>query len=288
MSRASWLLRLAAWAARCLPSGIKQALYRTPLAPFIRRSLNRAAPQGLTVVEVAGGGLAGYRLLLNLQQEKYYWLGTHELDLQAVVKELAQPGMVAYDVGANIGFFTLLLARQVGAQGQVYAFEPLPANLERIRANLELNDNTNLVHIVEAAVVETERPLTFWIGLSPSTGRVEGSANRERPDLGQKIEVRGLSLDHFVYEQGHPPPHLVKMDIEGGEVLALPGMRRLLREARPLLLLELHGWRSLEVAWEVLTEAGYRLCRMTCGFPPVASWKDLNPHAYVVAFPPNK
>jgi hypothetical protein len=96
--------------------------------------------------------------------------------------------------------------------------------------------------------------------------------------------VAGLSLDDFVYRQGNPPPQVVKMDIEGGEVLALPGMARLLAEARPLLLMELHGPQAARTAWETLNAAGYRVCRMAPDYPPVASLEALDWKAYLVAF----
>ena len=75
------------------------------------------------------------------------------------------------------------------------------------------------------------------------------------------------------------------MDIEGGEVLALRGMARLLSEARPLLLIELHGPGSARSAWETLTAAGYRILRMQPGYPPVPSLEDLDWKAYIVAEP---
>ncbi len=75
------------------------------------------------------------------------------------------------------------------------------------------------------------------------------------------------------------------MDIEGGEVLALPGMRRVLGEARPLLLMELHGPESCHAAWETLTAAGYQICWMRPGTPPVPSLEALGWKAYIVAKP---
>ncbi len=134
------LLSFAAWTSRQLPMPVKRGLYHfRPLAGLLRRALNRAAPHGATQVVVAAGGLQGLSLSLDLQQEKDYWLGTYEPDLQAAIAELVKPGMRVYDVGANIGYISLLLARRVGETGHVYAFEALPANLERLRLNLELS-----------------------------------------------------------------------------------------------------------------------------------------------------
>jgi hypothetical protein len=73
------------------------------------------------------------------------------------------------------------------------------------------------------------------------------------------------------------------MDIEGGEVLAIPGMQRLLVEQRPLLLLELHGPEAARVAWDCLAAAGYRIYEMSPGYPLIPSLSDLNWKAYVIA-----
>lgn len=276
-------LSAAAWLARLLPQGCKQAIYRIgPLARGIRRALNRAAPHGITPVTIAAGDLAGYTLALDLQSEKDYWLGTYEPELQWAVRTLVQPGMVAYDVGANIGYVSLLLARRVGPQGWVYAFEALPDNLDRLRQNVAYNPLGERIVVVSGAVTEQRGTIRFLVHASGGMGKAEGSAGRPE-SYPTSISVDGFSLDEFVYAEGHPAPQVVKMDIEGGEVLALPGMRRLLRTARPLILLELHGPEATQKAWEVLSEAGYRLAFMRPGFPAILSPANLPWKAYVVA-----
>ena len=278
------LLALAAWTARWLPVPVKRGLYRfRPLAGLLRGALNRAAPQGFTPVVVAAGGLQGLKLSLDMQTEKDYWLGTYEPDLQAAVADLVKPDMLVYDVGANIGYISLLLARRVGAGGHVYAFEALPANLERLRLNLELSGLSERVTVVPAAVVEQKRPVRFLVGPSGGMGKAAGSAGRQDVVYSQSLEVDGLSLDEFVYAAGNPPPQVVKVDIEGGEVLALPGMRRLLSEAHPLMLLELHGPEAAHMAWDTLHAAGYRLCRMSPGYPQIPSPEALDWKTYLVA-----
>lgn len=291
MRPAAWVLKLAAWAARRLPAPVKRLLYRAgPLARLLRRGLNAAAPHGLTVVDVAAGALAGCRLELDLQAEKDYWLGTYEPELQAALAELVRPGMMAYDVGANIGYISLQLARRVGPDGRVFAFEALPANLERLRRNLALNGLENRVEVIAAAVVDAARPVRFLVGPSGGMGKAAGSAGREKISYNQTIDVPGLSLDDFAGlptpGPARPPlPDVIKMDIEGGEVLAMPGMRRLLHAARPVMLMELHGPESARAAWDALQAAGYAVCRMQPGYPRVASLDDLDWKAYLAAFP---
>jgi FkbM family methyltransferase len=224
------------------------------------------------------------QLNLDLHSEKDYWLGTYEVDLQDAVQGFVRTGWVAYDIGANIGYISLVLAKAVGESRQVIAFEALPANIERLRGNIRLNGYESRVKVIPGAVAEASGAVQFLIGPSGAMGKVAGSAGRA--DIHhESIEVSGIALDDFVYRDGNPVPQVIKMDIEGGEVLALRGMTRLLSEARPLIFLELHGPEAAGVAWEVLTGAGYKICRMQPGMPSVASLEDLDWKAYLVAVP---
>ena len=279
------LLNSAAFAAKILPNPIKQTIYKTgPLAVFIRRGLNHAAPTGLTQVKIAAGDLAGYTILLDMQVDKDYWLGTYEPELQAAVRELVQPGSVIYDVGANIGYVSLLLAKAAGETGKVYAFEPLPENVERWRKNIALNGVETRLSLFAGAVTQAGGPVRFLEHASGGMGKAAGSAGRQ-DQYPAEVSVPGISLDEFVYRQGNPPPQVIKMDIEGGEVLALPGMQRVLLEARPLMLMELHGPQSSRVAWENLTNAGYQICWMRHGYPEIPSLEAMGWKAYIVARP---
>lgn len=280
-----WFLTLAAWSARILPDWAKRSIYRIrPLARLVRSELNRAAPVGLSTVTVAAGELEGMQILLDMHTEKDYWLGTYEPELQAALRELIEPGRVVYDVGANIGYISLMLARRVGPDGKVFAFEALPENVTRLSDNLALNGMEARVAVVPCAVVDRAGAVSFMVGPSGGMGKAAGSAGRQDVQYNQAIRVDGLSLDEFVFQQGNPPPELIKIDIEGGEVLALPGMRRVLDEFHPLILMELHGPEAARTAWMVLQNAGYRICQMQPGFPTVLSLEGLNWKAYLAAF----
>jgi FkbM family methyltransferase len=280
-----FVLKFTAWTAKILPNSLKQVIYRAkPLAVFIRRELNRAAPTGLTQVKIAAGDLAGYSMLIDMQVEKDYWLGTYEPELQTALRELIKPGMVIYDVGANIGYVSLLLAKATGETGKVYAFEALPENVERWRRNVALNGMEARLSLFAGAVTQTSGLVRFLVHSSGGMGKAAGSAGR-RAKYQSEISVPGISLDEFVYGQGNPSPQVVKMDIEGGEVLALPGMRRVLEEARPLMLMELHGPESSRVVWERLNYAGYRIFWMRHGFPEIPSLEKMDWKAYIVAKP---
>ncbi|MCS6994478.1 MAG: FkbM family methyltransferase [Anaerolineales bacterium] len=270
--------------ARILPLPVKQVIYRfPPLARLIRGAMNAAVEPGLSEVEIAAGDLKGYKILLNLKAEKSRWLGTYEPELAQAARAFLKPGMTVYDVGANIGYVSLLLAHHTRPDGRVFAFEALPANAERIRRNVALNALEHRITLIEAAVAAQGGEIAFLVHSSAGMGKAVGSAGRHGERYQAEIRVRALSLDEFVYEQGNPPPDLVKMDIEGGEVLALPGMKRILNEHHPILFLELHGPESEQAAWHALTEAGYTLHQMSTGYPVITRPERLGWKAYLVA-----
>jgi len=279
----NFVLSTASLMARVLPNSVKKRIYRIdPLARLVRGSLNRAAPTGITEVTIAGGGAAGMKMRLDLHLEKDYWLGTYESDLQVAIEHLTKPSWNAFDVGANIGFVSLLLAQKLGEYGKIFAFEALPANLERLQTHVKINKLESRVCVIPTAVADTSKPVRFLIGPSGAMGKAEGSVGRAVAHQ-ESVEVPGICLDDFVYRDGNPPPQVIKMDIEGGEVLALNGMKRLLVEAHPLILLELHGPEAARISWEILTTAGYQICRMQPGYPPVSAFDELDWKAYLVA-----
>ena len=280
---ASILLEVAALAAKVLPARMRRGLYRLgPISRGIRGLLNAAGPHGLNEIEVAAGPLAGARLQLDLQTERDLWLGNYEPDLLRAVQDFAEPGTVVCDVGANLGYVSLAIARVIGPAGQVIAFEPLPANFSRLQVNLGLNPEGQRIRPVEAAVGSRSSRSLFLLHASGGMGKLDGSSGRQF-EYADSLEVQVVCLDDWVYLTGEAAPALVKIDIEGGEVQALEGMARLLREARPHVLIELHGPEAAGGSRQRLLAAQYRLHSMRSGYPEwqPGPWKD-----YVVGIPP--
>jgi FkbM family methyltransferase len=283
------ILSFAAFVARILPVSFRSSLYKNPsISKAIRQGLNQAAPEGLNETTIAAGNLAGTRMLLDLKAEKDYWLGTYEPQLQATIQELVLPGQIVYDIGANIGFMTLLFAQCVESTGHVYAFEALPANLQRLRDNIALNSVDDRVTIISAAVNDRSNSTKFYIGPSPGTGKLVKSAGRSTITYRESIEVEGISIDDFIYQSGNPAPDILKIDIEGGEVLALPGMSRMLHEKRPVVMIELHGQEAARVGWDLLKKENYRICHMAADFPPILVLQEIDWKSYWVAFPDDR
>jgi FkbM family methyltransferase len=205
--------------------------------------VNRLAPKGLTWVEVRSGPAQGIELLIDARKEKFLWTGLHEPAVQRALTELLQPGMNFWDVGAHVGFFTVLGAQQVGEQGHVHAFEPVDENRRRLEAALDRNGCTNVsVH-----------PLA----LSATTGEAvihahESSAMWSLAGDGEGVAVHTETLDSLEL----PAPDVIKLDAEGIEVEVLRGGRQLLSEHRPQLVVEFTTAELVDEARALLP--GYR------------------------------
>lgn len=171
-------------------------------------------------------------------------VSTVEPEVEKAFLDRLKPGDVVYDVGANIGWFSLLAARRVGPRGAVIAFEPSLANAFYVRRNAATNGFGN-VTAVPAAVASEDG----WARFSESSS-LEGHLSS---DGGAVVPV--LSLDAWQEAGGHRPPDLLKIDVEGAEAAVLRGMEALLRKVKPVLIIELHGTGD-EVA-AVLAEMEY-------------------------------
>ncbi len=274
------LLTLAKNVAGCLPQPVRRVFYRLgPFTRLLRSSLNKAAPVGIQQVQIAAGLLRGHSL--DMQSEKDYWLGTYEPELQDAIRQWVAPAVLE----AGAAWATPATGTRGRPSGQVYCFEPLPGNIERLSQNLDLNRDVCRFQVMPMAVAGESGQAQFQVHASDDMGKLVGSAGRPET-YQQSITVETVSLDDIAYKRHTPPPQVVKMDIEGGEVLALPGMERLLHEAKPVFLLELHGPESVRAAWQVLTQAGYSIHHLSKGYPQVADPDELNWKAYLLGRPP--
>jgi FkbM family methyltransferase len=163
-------------------------------------------------------------MLLYLQGEKFM------ADL-ALISPHLRPGMVAFDVGANIGYLAMYLRHRIGPSGQLFCFEPEPENYAELESNLRRNHLDNC-HAIAAAVGAQEGTVSFAQGLN---GHVT-------PDGTPGLSVPVITLDRFVEQRRLPRVDFVKIDVEGFEVDVLNGMKALLsRPDKPLLYIEVHG-----------------------------------------------
>jgi FkbM family methyltransferase len=195
---------------------------------------------------------------------------------EALVRHLG-PGDVVYDIGANLGFFSLVAARLVGPEGRVLAFEPAPENAEAIRRNAELN-LISQVMVIPRAVSSRAGTARLQIVDDQSWSRLEEFGRH--PDTERVLEVETVTIDELVGSGELPPPALVKIDVEGAEVAVLEGMRTTIEAHRPVIVCELHDTNA-EVA-AALAGHDYRVVNLE---GPTAIDGDLDVH-HALALPP--
>ncbi len=205
------------------------------------------------------------------QSDSRFLLGTFEPAMQKTLASCLQPGMVFFDVGANVGFLSILAARLVGGAGQVHCFEPLPANAEQIRHNADLNQFPNVV-VHQVALAQTDSTATFRVSERPTFGALSDSPMTVDKQIGT-IDVAVRSLDSM-FEQGQlSGPNLIKVDVEGSEIDFLAGAEAVIRRFRPVMAIELHGTNQGVASW--LQRLGYYIDIVGGGPIEQAPWAAL-------------
>ena len=179
------------------------------------------------------------------------WLGSYEYNKQAAFAASIRPGNVVYDIGAHVGFYSLLASVLVGPDGQVFSFEPFPENLGFLRKHLEMNSVTNCV-VCDVAIGRSEGQAGFSPGPASTMGHLT-------QDPGAALSVQTDSLDAFVFSRMMPPPNVIKCDIEGGEYDALLGALTLLARYHPTIFLATHGPKVHARCCELLQQFAYQL-----------------------------
>jgi FkbM family methyltransferase len=150
-----------------------------------------------------------------------------------------------------------------------------------LRKNLDLNNATN-VRLFPNAVADKSGSTTFLVHESGGMGKIKAAPGQTQ-GFEREISVQTIALDDFAV--ANPFPQLIKIDIEGGEVLALRGMGRLLRERRPILFLELHGAEATAAVWDRLRTLHYRVHWMHGDYAEIMGASELGRKSYVIARP---
>jgi FkbM family methyltransferase len=180
------------------------------------------------------------------------WLGIYESDKQQLMKRLVKPGMIAYDIGANAGFYSLALARLVGSEGAVCAFEPLAENAANIIDHLRFNKCNN-VTLYQVAVSDRNDLFAFHVAENNAMGYLGGNG---------EYRVPAVAIDTLIETDKLPMPDIVKMDVEGAESMVLDGARKLLGMQRTVWVIALHGAEQREKVGRILSDYGYAIFRL--------------------------
>jgi FkbM family methyltransferase len=227
---------------------LKRMLTQTSnvVAKLIRWPLHLIPPD--TIVTLRQGRLRGQRWIVGSYNHNC-WIGTYESRKRTVFEAIVKPESVVFDIGAHVGFYTLLASVLVGDQGKVFAFEPSHRNLTFLREHIRLNQRGNVV-IMEAAVWSEPGVIYFHSGPTSATGWVGQQGEQSVP---------ALQLDQAIASQQLPTPDFMKIDVEGGELHVLRGASRLLSTRRPIIFLATHSVELHRQCCELLRSLVYDL-----------------------------
>ena len=219
--------------AKWLPRDIAYPVLRGPLKG-VRFILGSAAGEG--------GGASVYLNLVELEQTKRF-------------VNLLHSGQVLFDIGANVGYYTLLGSKLVGASGKVLAFEPVVRNLFYLYQHTVLNKAENVM-IVPAACSNHLAVANFALGDNCALGHFESKDNSGEYQSKDNVIVPTVTVDEVV-RCTNVLPDVLKIDVEGAELQVLEGARDTLIKKKPFIFLSVHSGKLRAVCQDYLTEMNY-------------------------------
>jgi FkbM family methyltransferase len=234
-------------------SKLLRKLYAQPVfaEPMRIASYFLLPSHGQKRLRVKKGPAMGLVFELNPRSEHTAWEGVYEDSVQQLFVKYLKTGTIAFDIGANYGFFAMLAAR---AGAEVFAFEPDNENSKTLARHAAMNGLAPHIHIVASAVYS----YTGTIALEPpDVCGVHGNAHTrpQESETMNTVSVACTTLDDFI--RANPRPNFVKVDVEGAESEVLKGADRLFRICRPDLLCEIHDEQNASFVEIWLRERGY-------------------------------
>jgi len=209
----------------------------------------------LVWAEIADGPAKGLWMQVNPRTGQSVLSGLGEPLVQQALAKYLLPAMTFYDLGANIGFFSLLGARLVGTTGLVYSFEADPEIAARLRGNLAFN-HFQQATVEQKAVWSESSTVSFErVDVNTSPDRGLGHVSNGGSTTAQTITVEAVSLDEYATK--HTAPDFVKCDVEGAEVAVFQGAAKLLEKRRPILLVETHSDKNHRALTRTLSDFAY-------------------------------
>jgi FkbM family methyltransferase len=234
-------------------------------------ALRKAAKVGFSayfrsgvVRKVAAGPLRGAYWFCGADQQFWMPLGMYEPATAAWLGREIAPGAVFFDIGANAGYFTLLGAKLAGASGTVVAFEPTPHQAHSVRAQAAINQ-LDCVRVEQAALSNQAGEAEFTVEKNGANSHFQATPLQHAShDPAQTIRVKTRTLDDFVAASGLTP-NVLKIDVEGAEMLVLDGASHVLTTHRPRAIVSTHSdalkasvaARFRELGYEVQPLAGF-------------------------------
>jgi FkbM family methyltransferase len=236
-----------------LPTGLKRRIHKARFLDRITRRLYGRMVSG--DAEIEAGPMQGVKLRAGKHVSHAHIKGTYEEPVIRQISRVVRPGMLCYDLGASIGYISLLMAHK-GAR-QVYAFEPAPHAADILRTQAAANRWSDRITHVPYAASDRRKLVEFGLTDNAYGSRIvpNGGVSARQP-----LIVQCVPLDEFAAEHGYPD--FVKIDIEGEETNALKGATEVLRR-KPILCIEIHSREQAEGVSEILQAHRYSLYLIT-------------------------
>jgi FkbM family methyltransferase len=218
----------------------------------------RAFGLGYVKRRITGGPIKGLWLIAGKRvfYSKSFWNGTYEENTCYFLQKTVPENAVCYDIGANIGYHTLIMARSANNGGLVYSFEPIPEVCEVLTHNAKINNLHNVV--VVNKVVSRESGISALIrSIDIDQATLSAKIKKNNP-LRETITCSATTIDDFV-AAGSRPPSLLKIDVEGAEVDVLAGATDTIKSYHPLIVCETHGVTPACGVYKILAALNYEL-----------------------------
>ena len=237
-------------------------------------------------------GLNVYAYPGNETSRAIFVTGYYEPNEFFMLAQIFRPGMIFVDVGANMGLYTIFAARKIGERGTVLAIEPSTRECGRLLKNVQANSLLN-VRLVRKAVSDSRSDVDLLVAEDRWSGHNTLGAFAYDVPLATKETVRTERLDDIVLREGLSHVDVVKLDVEGAELLALKGAAGILERFRPMVLLEVsdralchQGCNSAQI-WDFCRQRGYQIFAFDqrTGLPVPAQQKPYYDSENVVAVP---
>lgn len=227
------------------PAGNPNSLSQTLVVPLTRRWKRGAWRLGRALGNrvLVGRTLGGTPIVLSMRDHQHraiYFYGEHEPEITALFRRLVSPGSTFLDVGANVGYFSIL-AQELGAS--VHAFEPNPVVRALLTRSVSLGPGG--ITVVAAACSDHEGTMALYLSEPGNTGMTSLRAPSATP-VERQVEVDAITLDDYVRRTGIQPD-VVKVDVEGHEREALLGAKWMLETARPTVIAETSSLETVEL-----------------------------------------
>lgn len=181
-------------------------------------------------------------------------LGTYEPHVSAAFRQELRPGDCVIDIGAHVGYLTLLASRCVGPSGQVVAIEASSRNARLLRENVARNNAGN-VTVMECAISDEVGTVTFAsFDTYSSVGHIQSG---DEPDDATLESVPSATIDHLVTQNAVHEPKLIKIDVEGAEFQVIQGAVQVLESCSPTVIVEVRRGTTMESVTSLMNSMRY-------------------------------